>query len=162
MASITKANITNDEVPQSPASFDEAMTVALAFVAQMKKTAFEQFSAAGLSPAQAHTLRTLESLHSQRELAGFLGCDASNVTGIVDRLEALGLAERRIDPEDRRVRQVVLTDAGRARRDDLYDRISRGSPLARLSASELVDFVALLRKMVDPEHVVMARGFLGD
>jgi DNA-binding MarR family transcriptional regulator len=140
---------------------DEALPTALAFLAQMKKTAFEQFAAHGLSPAQAHTLRTLETLHSQRELADFLGCDASNVTGIVDRLEALGLAERRVDPEDRRVRQVVLTDAGRVLRDDLYDGISRGSPLARLSAAELMQFVELLHKMVDPEHVEAARHFLG-
>ena len=36
-------------------------------------------------------------------LAGALQCDNSNVTGIVDRLEAAGLAERRPAERDRRV-----------------------------------------------------------
>jgi MarR family transcriptional regulator, organic hydroperoxide resistance regulator len=45
-------------------------------------------------------------------LAGKLFCDASNVTGIVDRLEARGLIERRPAEHDRRVKLLVLTDAG--------------------------------------------------
>lgn len=47
-----------------------------------------------------------------RELAALLGCDASNVTGIVDRLEAQGLARRDADPHDRRVKRVVATPEG--------------------------------------------------
>ena len=42
-------------------------------------------------------------------LAGALQCDNSNMTGIVDRLEAAGLAERRPGGADRRVKTVVLT-----------------------------------------------------
>jgi DNA-binding MarR family transcriptional regulator len=38
---------------------------------------------------------------------------AGNVTGIVDRLEALGLVERRPVPEDRRAVRVRLTQRGR-------------------------------------------------
>jgi MarR family transcriptional regulator, organic hydroperoxide resistance regulator len=47
-----------------------------------------------------------------RELADSLRCDASQLTDIVDRLEALGLAERRVSTTDRRVREVVLTPEG--------------------------------------------------
>ena len=47
-------------------------------------------------------------------LAGALQCDNSNVTGIVDRLEAAGLAERRAAERDRRVKTVVLTPHGEA------------------------------------------------
>jgi DNA-binding MarR family transcriptional regulator len=46
------------------------------------------------------------------ELAEALACDASNVTGLVDRLEARGLVERRAAPGDRRVRTLVLTPDG--------------------------------------------------
>jgi DNA-binding MarR family transcriptional regulator len=48
-----------------------------------------------------------------RALAGRLGCDASNVTGIVDRLESLGLAHREAAEGDRRVKIVVVTEQGR-------------------------------------------------
>ena len=49
-------------------------------------------------------------------LAGPLMCDNSNVTGIVDRLEALGLVERRPAERDRRVKAVALTEQGIALR----------------------------------------------
>ena len=42
-----------------------------------------------------------------------LACDNSNVTGIVDRLEARGLVARRPHEHDRRVKHVVLTPLGR-------------------------------------------------
>ena len=45
-------------------------------------------------------------------LAGKLFCDDSNVTGIVDRLEARGLIERRPAEHDRRVKLLGLTPEG--------------------------------------------------
>ena len=39
-------------------------------------------------------------------------CDNSNVTGIVDRLEAPGLVERRPAEHDRRVKTVAMTEKG--------------------------------------------------
>jgi DNA-binding MarR family transcriptional regulator len=51
-----------------------------------------------------------------RDLAAMLDCDASYVTGVVDDLEKAGYAERRVAPEDRRVKAVGLTaDGVRAR-----------------------------------------------
>ncbi|GII78025.1 hypothetical protein Sru01_30070 [Sphaerisporangium rufum] len=50
---------------------------------------------------------------SGQELAAALGTGLGTVTGIVDRLVAQGLVTRREDPDDRRVRRVHLTDAGR-------------------------------------------------
>lgn len=46
------------------------------------------------------------------DLAEALLCDASNVTGIIDRLEARGLVERRSSHRDRRVKAIALTSAG--------------------------------------------------
>lgn len=48
-----------------------------------------------------------------RGLAALLVCDASNVTGVVDRLAARELIRREARPADRRVKNVVATDAGR-------------------------------------------------
>ena len=61
----------------------------------------ERLPAAGdgldLSPAQWHVLHLIEPEQPvpMGRLADTLGCDASNVTGLVDRLEARGLVERR-------------------------------------------------------------------
>jgi len=47
------------------------------------------------------------------QLAERLACVKSNVTQLVDRLDADGLVTREFDPNDRRSRLAVLTDAGR-------------------------------------------------
>src|ERR671925_1860527 len=64
----------------------------------------------GLSPAQLHALRLIEpgAELPMSSLAGKLFCDASNVTGIVDRLEARGLIERRPATYDRRGKLLLL------------------------------------------------------
>ena len=49
---------------------------------------------------------------TQRALAEHWSCDPSWVTNRIDRLEQLGLVERRLSPTDRRVKEVWLT-AGR-------------------------------------------------
>jgi DNA-binding MarR family transcriptional regulator len=49
------------------------------------------------------------------ELAQKLACVRSNVTQLVDRLEADGLVRREADPADRRSIRAVVTDAGRDR-----------------------------------------------
>ncbi|MER7754926.1 MarR family transcriptional regulator [Kitasatospora sp. NPDC097643] len=78
---------------------------------------FQDFAAAaarhGLSSSQAKALGAVQEPVPMRALAGRLGCDASNVTGIVDRLESLGLAHRAAAAGDRRVKIVVITDEGR-------------------------------------------------
>ena len=67
-----------------------------------------------LHPAQAGALIQMEpeAPLPMNELASMLHCDNSNVTGIVDRLEARGLVTRSPDAHDRRVKQVALTPLG--------------------------------------------------
>jgi DNA-binding MarR family transcriptional regulator len=57
---------------------------------------------------------TTEEASSQLLLANRLGIDKTQMTYVIDALEAGGFVERRPDPTDRRVRQVHPTDAGRA------------------------------------------------
>ncbi|WNI22031.1 MarR family winged helix-turn-helix transcriptional regulator [Streptomyces sp. ITFR-16] len=52
---------------------------------------------------------------SQLALAKEVSLDRTVMTYLLDDLEAHGLISRRPDPRDRRVRQVLLTDTGRAR-----------------------------------------------
>ncbi|MCX4984414.1 MarR family winged helix-turn-helix transcriptional regulator [Streptomyces sp. NBC_00572] len=67
----------------------------------------------GLTSTQAKVLAQLNGPLPMRALATLLVCDASNVTGIIDRLEARSLVRREPDPADRRVKNVVATDEGR-------------------------------------------------
>ena len=72
----------------------------------------------GMTMAELIPLFHLDPEHgvSQRDLAEHWSCDPSWVTNRVDRLEGLGLAERRVSATDRRVKEVWLTPEGAARR----------------------------------------------
>ena len=102
-----------------------------------------------LSPPQVHALRLLtpdEPLPMGR-LACALGCDASNVTGIVDRLERRGLIERRPSDRDRRVKVLVVTTQGARVRKQLMVRL--GQPpdaIAALSATDRRALAGILRR----------------
>ncbi len=69
-----------------------------------------------LSPGLTKTLMRLadEEGVSMGEMARRIGCDPSYATALVDDLDARGLARREPAPDDRRVKIVVLTDAGRS------------------------------------------------
>ena len=93
-----------------------------------------------LTPVQAIVLRRLdpERPTPMHAIANMLQCDASNVTGIVDRLEARGAVERRPDPFDRRVKALVLTRSGRALRKRALERMGEPPPeIAALPAEDL-------------------------
>jgi DNA-binding MarR family transcriptional regulator len=81
----------------------------------------------GITPAVLGAVRTLDQARTMGEIAGFLRCDPSNVTGIVDSLEEKGLARRRPSERDRRVKLIELTDRGRQMRARL-DREMRKPP----------------------------------
>jgi DNA-binding MarR family transcriptional regulator len=91
-----------------------------------------------LHPAQAGALLQLSSPLPMNELAALLGCDNSNVTGLIDRLEGRGLVTRRPSSEDRRVKHVVLTSEGQMLRGRMLERVGRAvADFERLSADEL-------------------------
>jgi DNA-binding MarR family transcriptional regulator len=105
-----------------------------------------------LHPAQAGALLQLATPLPMNELAAVLACDNSNVTGLVDRLEARGLVARQANPDDRRVKRVVLTTAGSRLREQLLDSV--GQPTAgfeRLSTAEQRLLRDLLRRVLDDD-----------
>src|SRR3954470_21645825 len=76
-----------------------------------------KLSDVGLSLAKLSALHHLSEAGESLplgQLAERLSCVKSNVTQLVDRLEADGLVSRTSDPNDRRSRLAVLTDAGKA------------------------------------------------
>jgi len=99
---------------------------------QSQRHHFERAAAElDLTKQQAHALFALghEEGCSMSHLAETLACDASSVTGIVDRLEARGLVSRRSSASDRRMRMLVLTPAG-ARLHQRYRALVKQAPPA--------------------------------
>src|SRR5580693_9240697 len=89
-----------------------------------------------LSPAQCHVLHLIEPGRPipMGQLADTLACDASNVTGLVDRLESRGLVRRHPSEADRRVKVLYLTPTGSRLRALMVDRMAAPpATLRRLS-----------------------------
>jgi DNA-binding MarR family transcriptional regulator len=84
----------------------------------------------GLTPNDSRALSALDvsAGRTMRSLADEWGCDASNATWIIDRLEKRGFAERRAMPKDRRVKLVVLTASGAKARQRLMEGMYEPPP----------------------------------
>jgi len=120
------------------------------------RVGFEATAAAfDLSVAQAKALRHVAAAGPvpMRDLACRLRCDASNVTGIIDRLERRGLVERRASPSDRRIKSLVATRKGDEVARALWIEVrARALTLMHLSDDERAMLVSLLRR-ADPAPV---------
>ena len=67
----------------------------------------EETQDSGITPVQFAALNAITAQPGidQSSLAAGIGFDTSTIGGVVDRLEARGWVQRRVLPEDRRVRQ---------------------------------------------------------
>jgi MarR family 2-MHQ and catechol resistance regulon transcriptional repressor len=77
----------------------------------------EQLAEVGLSLPKLAALHQLSQAGDSLplgQLAERLACVKSNVTQLVDRLEADGLVVRAADPNDRRSRLAVITESGKS------------------------------------------------
>ncbi|HZT36046.1 MAG TPA: MarR family winged helix-turn-helix transcriptional regulator [Nitrososphaera sp.] len=120
-------------------SFDRAMDI------EMRRLA-------GISGAQSRVIACLAFAKAgltQKEIADRLGIESPTLVPLVDRLQKLGLVERRSDPADRRSNLVFLTDkAGAvwATIIDSADEIRRHSQKG-ISAEDLEKAKDVMRKM---------------
>ena len=135
---------------QTPA--EEAWALLWRIMQANKRRMIEMARELDFSPVQLHSLRVLEPgvETPMRALAQQLFCDPSNVTGIVDRLEARGLIERRSLETDRRVKIIRLTDEGQRVRAEVVARMS--SPPDEIAELPLESQLALrdaLRQAAD-------------
>jgi len=84
------------------------------------------------------------------KLAEALACDASNVTGLVDRLESRGLVRRHAGEADRRVKVLELTRAGVRLRATVIERMTKPpARLHRLSVPEQRALVKMLKRLLE-------------
>jgi DNA-binding MarR family transcriptional regulator len=106
----------------------------------------------GMTPQMAQALHLLPMPGSltMKELAVQMWCDASNVTGVIDRLEARGFVERRLSEADRRMKCVLLTTAGKRLRRKLDERFNESPPaIAALSDGDKKTLREILERALD-------------
>ena len=117
-----------------------------------KRRRWAILSELGISPQQSMAMSTLKPGEPMpmSALAEALYCDNSNITGIVDRLEVAGLAERRPHERDRRVKAVVLTEKGEWMRVQIERRAGEPPPrIAALSAEDAIALRDILARALD-------------
>lgn len=111
------------------------------------KKRFDRFAeTTGMSRAQWQVLARVAKHQgiNQATLADLMGVEPISICRMVDRLEALGLVERRPDPGDRRARLIHLTDAARP-----------GLERTKAAAKELFD--EAMSGITPEEGVVLSR-----
>jgi DNA-binding MarR family transcriptional regulator len=130
---------------------DEVFDLMVDVMQSLGRDLHDAASGHGLTPMQAMLLDRLEDdvPTPMSDLAHQLHCDKSNLTGLVDALESLGLVERTTPPADRRVRALVTTEQGRATRRSLDTRLRDENPLlARLNAADAAQLRRILQRLL--------------
>ena len=110
----------------------------------------ERLTSYGVTPVQYAVLHVLwehDGL-SAAELCTRLTIDSATVTGVIDRLEKLGLVDRRPDSIDRRINRLFLTQEGHARRAPLQAVIDGlNDEIARAFGTDAPQLWSLLRRL---------------
>ena len=120
--------------------------------ARLLRRRFEQHARdSGLTRSQWQVLATLrrnEGIH-QSGLADLLEIEPITLGRIVDKLQDLGLVERRPHPTDRRVWQLALTPNAKPKIEALqvYGETTRAEALEGLSASDIKRLMSTLQVM---------------
>jgi len=113
----------------------------------------ERLKTINLSVPQCDVLTTLTEREgvSQQELAERLYVTKGNISGLIDRLEAAGLVERRRLEGDRRSHAIYLTEAGRqaAKSGIAIQQQFVAQTYGRLSEEKLAELDALLIALRD-------------
>ncbi|WP_233553086.1 MarR family winged helix-turn-helix transcriptional regulator [Teichococcus wenyumeiae] len=83
-------------------------------------------------------------------LSDLIAFDKATLGGVLDRLEAKGLIARQPSSQDRRVKSVALTGAGKALLDSVGPRVvaAQVEMMRPLSEAEQAQFITLLKKFV--------------
>lgn len=112
----------------------------------------QETEAHGLTPVQFAALHQAGATPGvdQRTLARSIGLDTSTTAGVIDRLEARGLMERRPSPDDRRVRLLSLTESGKSLLQAVEPDMLKAQEriLQPLPPAERKHFLRMLRNLV--------------
>jgi DNA-binding MarR family transcriptional regulator len=119
------------------------LLVELYDVARLMRTRFDRWARTyGMTRAQGVILARLSRQPgmTQNEMAAVCEVEPITVGRLVDRLEARGLLERRLDPADRRIRRLHLLPASKPilseiqrYKDDLHADLTEGLDAATVA-----------------------------
>jgi MarR family transcriptional regulator, organic hydroperoxide resistance regulator len=135
-----------------PSAADETWAMFRQLFAQQRRRFLQAAGEFDLHPAQAGALMQMTPGEPMpmHELAKILACDNSNVTGIIDRLEARGLVARQPYAGDRRVKHLTLTPLGISLHGQMLERMCRlPEGFDRLEATEQRELRDLMRRVLD-------------
>jgi DNA-binding MarR family transcriptional regulator len=128
---------------------DQLCSDMLALVKRFKSVMADIAEAHGLTPIQLGALHAINEYGATMgKLAQTLHCDASNVTGIVDRLTVLELVNRQEDPNDRRVKTLQLTTRGHAVLQEIITLLPSRLGCDRLNSMERDDLHHMFDRLV--------------
>ena len=93
------------------------------------------------------------SMRTQAALAAAIGADKTRIIRTLDELQDDGYIERRPDPDDRRMRVLAITAAGRRVKDAAQKEIQRGEErwLGELTVEEGRTFLRVLERLTGGE-----------
>jgi DNA-binding MarR family transcriptional regulator len=108
----------------------------------------ERLDQLGMTNTDYWALRSIEGPMPMKELAHCMDFDPSYVTLVADRLETLGLIERRPHPSDRRVKNLVLTNKGQRLKKTIPETLWSGpNTFSVLTDKEHAKLAELLAKL---------------
>lgn len=136
-----------DTTPSQP--IEQVCDDLITLLSRVKAAAIELADAKGITHIQ---LFALYSIHKWGELAmgqvaDVLHCDASNVTGLVDRMVNQGLLIREESPRDRRTKTLKLTEKGQRVIEELSQALPAKLGCSNLSVREQGEFRTILQKL---------------
>jgi DNA-binding MarR family transcriptional regulator len=107
----------------------------------------------GLSPTQMHTIEVIGHHKNlmMKELADRLGITTGTLTVAVDRLEKLGMVERKPHEHDRRAWLIALTEKGKAMYEQhhkYHEEFTREIS-EDLSSQEIDALSSMMRRVLD-------------
>lgn len=120
----------------------------LALMEQTKRTIFRIAESHKLTPPQIGALHCIvRGCTSMSDVAQKLHCDASNVTGIIDRLVAQKLVVRAENEQDRRAKILQLTAQGQQIVDEIMQALPEQIGCTKLTAEERQSLHMMLVKL---------------
>lgn len=94
---------------------------------------------------------------TMRKLSSIMGCDASNITGIVDGLESKGIVSRHSMPGDRRVKVLQFEPYGKKVQNDIVKRAAdyiQKELIAKVTRQEAVQLTEIVAKLVGNDFML--------
>jgi DNA-binding MarR family transcriptional regulator len=137
-----------DKKCENPSIYQKLITLMM----RAKRQMFRVCEKMQLTPVQGMLLISLvpETSKTMQELACMMGCDASNITGLIDKLESGNYIERTADTRDRRVKKIQLSAEGIRCRNALLDALHEAEVLdvSKLTEDEVKALHSITAKLV--------------